>query len=66
MRLRGDWVKHAIVPFDERDHDKLVEIWYRAVRGTHTFLSEKDFQFYRRIVQGGALREVEVARELAA
>ncbi len=49
-----------ITPYQERDHDLLVDIWYRAVRLTHTFLSDSDIQFYHTMVQNGALREVEI------
>ena len=49
-----------ITPYQENDHDLLVDIWYRAVCRTHTFLSEADIRFYRDIVQNGALREVEI------
>lgn len=49
-----------ITPFHENDHDIVVDIWYRAVSLTHTFLTETDIQFYREIVQNGALREVEI------
>ncbi|HZG78434.1 MAG TPA: acetyltransferase [Paenibacillus sp.] len=50
----------AIVPYEDKYHGKLVEIWYRAVRETHSFLSEDDLQFYRSVVQGGALKELEL------
>jgi len=51
---------NRIVPYQEEYHDHLVDIWYRAVALTHTFLSEEDLQFYHRIVRGGALKEVEI------
>ena len=50
----------AIVPFKEEHHDRLADIWYRAVLYTHHFLAEEDLHFYERIVRGGALREVEI------
>ncbi|WP_426452919.1 GNAT family N-acetyltransferase [Paenibacillus sp. S-38] len=49
-----------IIPYQEKFHDQLVDIWYRAVRQTHTFLTEVDLEFYHGIVRGGALREVEI------
>ncbi|MFD3261174.1 acetyltransferase [Paenibacillus lentus] len=49
-----------ITPYKESDHDLLVDIWYRAVCLTHTFLADSDIQFYREIVRNGALREVEI------
>ncbi|GIP22622.1 acetyltransferase [Paenibacillus sp. J22TS3] len=49
-----------ITPYHDNDHDTLVDIWYRAVCLTHTFLTETDIHFYRDIVQNGALREVEI------
>lgn len=55
---------HEIVAYQEKDHDRLVDIWYEAVRRTHTFLSEGDIQFYHDMVQNGALREVEIWVEL--
>ncbi|WP_166242969.1 acetyltransferase [Paenibacillus turpanensis] len=52
---------HIVIdPFHESNHDKLVDIWYRAVCHTHTFLSKDDIQFYHQIVQNGALKEVEI------
>jgi len=53
-------VPDEITPYQDEDHDRLVDIWYRAVRLTHTFLSDSDLQFYRSIVQNGALKEVEI------
>ncbi|MGG4047778.1 GNAT family N-acetyltransferase [Paenibacillus favisporus] len=49
-----------ITAYREEDHDYLVELWYRAVRETHTFLTEADIAFYRRIVDEQALKHVEV------
>ncbi|MGC5326270.1 acetyltransferase [Brevibacillus sp. SYSU BS000544] len=53
-----------IVPYHENYHDQLVDIWYRAVRHTHTFLTEEDIEFYRNIVQHSALKEVEIWLEI--
>jgi putative acetyltransferase len=53
-------VVNVIVPYQEQHHDKLVDIWHRAVVHTHIFLTERDIQFYYHIVQNGALREVEI------
>jgi putative acetyltransferase len=53
-------VRDAIIAYREENHDQLVDIWYRAVRQTHTFLKEEDIQFYHDIVRNGALREVEI------
>ncbi|MET3544275.1 putative acetyltransferase [Paenibacillus favisporus] len=49
-----------ITAYREEDHDHLVELWYRAVRETHAFLTEADIAFYRRIVDEQALKHVEV------
>jgi len=49
-----------IVAFQESFHDRLVEIWCQAVRHTHHFLAEEDFQFFHEMVKGGVLREVEL------
>ncbi|UYO02030.1 GNAT family N-acetyltransferase [Paenibacillus sp. PSB04] len=49
-----------ITAYREEDHDYLVELWYRAVRETHAFLTEADIAFYRRIVDEQALKHVEV------
>lgn len=46
--------------YQAEDHDHLVELWYRAVRETHTFLTEADIAFYRRIVDEQALKQAEV------
>lgn len=51
---------NEITPYRESNHDILVDIWYRAVCLTHTFLTDSDIQFYRDIVQNGALKEVEI------
>ncbi|MGO4696113.1 acetyltransferase [Paenibacillus sp. 2TAB26] len=51
---------NKIVPYQENDHDKLVDIWYQAVRHTHTFLTDKDIAFYHQMLQNGALKEVEI------
>lgn len=55
---------NGIIPYRENDHDALVDIWYRAVRHTHTFLTEQDIEFYHHMVQNGALKEVEIWVEL--
>ncbi|OZB95113.1 GNAT family N-acetyltransferase [Paenibacillus sp. XY044] len=49
-----------LMAYQEKDHDHLVDLWYRAVRKTHTFLTEEDMSFYRRIVDEQALKHVEV------
>ncbi|MFF2481115.1 acetyltransferase [Paenibacillus sp. NPDC058071] len=51
---------HRIMPYSPAEHDRLVEIWEKAVRATHHFLSEEDIVFYRQIVRDEALRAVEV------
>ncbi|BBI34614.1 acetyltransferase [Cohnella abietis] len=51
---------NTISPYQENVHDKLVDIWYRAVCLTHTFLEEKDIEFYHQMLQNGALKEVEI------
>ncbi|MEC0181089.1 acetyltransferase [Paenibacillus peoriae] len=54
---------NQIVAYREENHDQLVDIWHRAVRQTHTFLTEEDIQFYHQIVQNGVLRESEIWME---
>ncbi|RKN62889.1 acetyltransferase [Paenibacillus ginsengarvi] len=49
-----------IVAYEEKVHDRLVEVWYRAVVATHTFLTVEDIRFYRGIVQQEALNQAEV------
>ncbi|MDT0126049.1 acetyltransferase [Paenibacillus sp. RRE4] len=39
-----------MVPYREQDHAKLVAIWERAVRATHTFLEEHHILFYKKMV----------------
>ncbi|MED4955311.1 GNAT family N-acetyltransferase [Paenibacillus sp. FSL R5-0527] len=53
-----------IVPYQKKYHDQLVEIWYQAVVCTHKFLAGQDLEFYRQMVQNGALEEVEIWVEL--
>lgn len=57
-------MRNEIIPYVSNDHDKLVNIWYRAVRRTHTFLTEADIQFYHDMVRNGILEEVEIWMEL--
>ncbi|MFB9750831.1 acetyltransferase [Paenibacillus hodogayensis] len=49
-----------IRPYAETDHDRLVDIWHRAVIRTHDFLTEEDISYYYGFVQGGALNSVEI------
>ncbi|MGG4108218.1 acetyltransferase [Paenibacillus lautus] len=49
-----------IAAYTEEYHDQLVEIWHRAVRSTHDFLTEDDIRFYYEMVKSGALRAVEL------
>ncbi|MDI4643548.1 GNAT family N-acetyltransferase [Cohnella hashimotonis] len=53
-------MSNRIVPYQESYHDKLIDIWYEAVRLTHTFLTEADINFYRDMLQSGALHQVEI------
>lgn len=39
-----------MIPYREQDHSKLVAIWERAVRATHTFLEEHHILFYKQMV----------------
>mgnify|MGYP001351523956 CR=1 FL=1 len=55
---------NQIVPYQENYHDKLIDIWYRAVKLTHTFLTDEDIQFYHQMLQSGALKQVEIWLEL--
>ncbi|RTE10228.1 acetyltransferase [Paenibacillus whitsoniae] len=54
----------SIVQYQTHYHDKLVNIWYRAVVRTHTFLTSAEIEFYHQIVRNGALEEVEIWIEL--
>ncbi|MBB6633301.1 GNAT family N-acetyltransferase [Cohnella thailandensis] len=56
---------NQIVPYQESYHDKLIDIWYRAVKLTHTFLTDEDIEFYHQMLQSGALRQVEIWLELS-
>jgi Acetyltransferases len=55
---------NQIVPYQENYHDKLIDIWYRAVKLTHTFLTDEDINFYHQMLQSGALKQVEIWLEL--
>ena len=55
-----DEVVLHIAPYTEEYHDRLVEIWLRAVSQTHDFLTEEDIRFYYEMMQNGALRAVEI------
>ena len=43
------------------DYDTLVEIWERAVRATHTFLTEEDIQFFRPLIRDQYLGAVDLS-----
>ncbi|SDE46147.1 putative acetyltransferase [Paenibacillus sp. UNCCL117] len=49
-----------IISYRIEDHDALTDIWLRAVRQTHHFLSEEDIAFYHRLVRDEALQAVEL------
>lgn len=51
---------NEIVPYRDKDHDTLVDIWHRAVRLTHTFLTEEDIEFFHHLVRTEALQGVEI------
>lgn len=55
-----------MIPYDSALHDQLVELWERAVRATHHFLTEEDIAFYRGIVRDEALRAVELSIAITA
>ncbi|SEK81631.1 hypothetical protein SAMN05518856_10534 [Paenibacillus sp. OK003] len=56
-----------IASYREQDHNKLVEIWERAVRATHTFLEEHHIEFYKKVVSDVLQqRQVEVWEALNA
>ncbi|WP_029906589.1 GNAT family N-acetyltransferase [Prevotella sp. 10(H)] len=37
-----------ISPADKKDYPALIAIWESAVKATHDFLSDEDFEFYKR------------------
>lgn len=49
-----------IIPYEAQAHEQLVDIWLRAVRATHHFLSEEDILFFHGMVRDAALTSVEV------
>ncbi|MFM9282132.1 acetyltransferase [Paenibacillus jiagnxiensis] len=57
-------MENEIIPYSAKYHDKLVDIWYRAVCRTHTFLTDEDIHFYHEMVRNGILEEVEIWMEL--
>ncbi|MEK8130351.1 acetyltransferase [Paenibacillus filicis] len=50
----------TIVSYRKEDHEQLVDIWLRAVRATHTFLTEEDIEFFHTMVRDEALTAVEL------
>ncbi|MNI02437.1 putative N-acetyltransferase YjaB [compost metagenome] len=55
---------NEVVIYHDMYHEKLVDIWHRAVRQTHTFLTEEDINFYHKIVQNEAFQSAEVWLEV--
>lgn len=45
---------------EEKDFDVLTDVWEAAVRATHDFLSEKDIQYYRRMIRECYLAQVDL------
>ncbi|GBF71842.1 GNAT family N-acetyltransferase [Paenibacillus sp. 598K] len=45
----------TITPYTKEMHEALVDIWERAVRQTHHFLTEADIAFFRTMVRDQAL-----------
>jgi len=45
----------TVKSYDASLHEKLVDIWERAVRATHDFLTDEDIVFYRNVVRDEAL-----------
>jgi putative acetyltransferase len=50
----------SITPYQPVCHKQLVNIWLRAVRATHHFLTEDDIIFYHQLVDREALTTVEL------
>lgn len=50
----------TIRPYHADDRDKLVEIWLRSVRATHTFLTEENIQELLPLVRDVVLNQLEV------
>ncbi|MFC4099383.1 acetyltransferase [Paenibacillus xanthanilyticus] len=53
-------MKEELTRGQMEDHERLVDIWERAVRATHHFLQEADIVFYRDLVRDHALHAVEL------
>lgn len=47
----------SISAYEDKHHDKLVGIWYRAVKQTHRFLTDEDFEFFHQLVRNGVFRD---------
>ncbi|WP_337058572.1 GNAT family N-acetyltransferase [Pseudomonas sp. USHLN015] len=46
---------------DDKDRQRLVEVWEAAVRATHHFLGEDDIQFFKPLVRDAYLDSVKLA-----
>ncbi|SFB03189.1 putative acetyltransferase [Cohnella sp. OV330] len=54
-----------VVPYHDNYQLEVLDIWYRAVKLTHTFLTDEDITFYHRMLRNGALNQVEIWLELS-
>lgn len=44
----------------EKDYPRIMEIWESAVKATHDFLSEQDFNYFKKVIPGDYLPNLEV------
>ncbi|MBB6369040.1 GNAT family N-acetyltransferase [Chryseobacterium shigense] len=51
---------HSIRPANTEDYPGIMEIWESAVKATHNFLSEEDFNYFKEIIPRDYLPNLEV------
>lgn len=44
----------------EKNYPRIMEIWESAVKATHDFLSEEDFNYFKKVIPGDYLPNLEV------
>lgn len=49
-----------IIPYQDEFKTQIVSVWYRSVKATHSFLTDEDFEYFHKLVQGFDFKMFEV------